>query len=115
MHNLTQAAHDVLQERVRQVHKGCTFESDDEYDAGQLARAGATYAAHAASEVMNAQQFPNAEAPTLWPWPAAFFKPTDTRRSLVKAAALLLAEIERLDRQKAREREIQLKQMEQPK
>jgi len=35
-----------------------------------------------------------------WPikWMAAWFKPTDPRRDLVKAGALCIAEIERLDR-----------------
>lgn len=34
-----------------------------------------------------------------WPWGAGTFKPSeDRRRDMVKAAALLLAEIERLDR-----------------
>ena len=34
----------------------------------------------------------------LWPWDAEWFKPSSSRRDLVKAAALLLAEIERDDR-----------------
>jgi hypothetical protein len=38
-----------------------------------------------------------------WPWAAEWYKPTDRRRDLVKAASLLLAEIERLDRQTLRE------------
>lgn len=38
------------------------------------------------------------KAPSKWPWDAAWWKPTDRRRDLVKAAALLIAEIERIDR-----------------
>jgi hypothetical protein len=34
----------------------------------------------------------------IWPWDRKWWKPTDRRRDLVKAAALILAEIERLDR-----------------
>lgn len=35
----------------------------------------------------------------MWPWPASSpFKPSDPRRDLIKAAALIVAEIERLDR-----------------
>ena len=40
----------------------------------------------------------NGMAPTEWPWDAEWWKPTDRRRDLVKAGALILAEIERLDR-----------------
>ena len=35
---------------------------------------------------------------TLWPWAAEWWKPKDCRRNLVRAGALILAEIERLDR-----------------
>ena len=36
--------------------------------------------------------------PPSWPWVRRWWKPTDRRRDLVKAGALILAEIERLDR-----------------
>jgi hypothetical protein len=36
--------------------------------------------------------------PTDWPWPESWWKPTGDRRNLVKAGALILAEIERIDR-----------------
>jgi len=36
--------------------------------------------------------------PDVWPWGGFTWKPTTPRRDLVKAAALILAEIERLDR-----------------
>ncbi|MBY5804125.1 hypothetical protein [Rhizobium leguminosarum] len=35
---------------------------------------------------------------SIWPWERRFWKPTERRRDLVKAAALIIAEIERLDR-----------------
>lgn len=38
-----------------------------------------------------------------WPFPPRSWKPKDRRRDLVRAAALLVAEIERLDREAARE------------
>lgn len=85
----TQALKDVEAERKRQVEVlGRTHEADDKYQRLELPRAAAVY-------IM----------PTLavhWPWDAAS-RPKITgvmghRRNLVKAAALLLAEIERLDR-----------------
>lgn len=37
----------------------------------------------------------------VWPWDESWWKPTNRRRDLVKAGALILAEIERLDRAEA--------------
>lgn len=83
---LTDAARDVLAERQRQISaEGFTPQLDDEYSDGQLARAAVCYV------------LPKAP-PEGWPWPAAWWKPGDRRRDLVKAGALILAEIERLDR-----------------
>ena len=89
----TPAALDVLAERRRQVEaEGWTPEHDDEHTGFELARAGACYAEYgnwpAHSEI----------PPNSWPWSAAWWKPTSYRQNLVKAAALILAEIERLDR-----------------
>ncbi len=41
-------------------------------------------------------------APPEWPWDRAQFHPTDARDNLVDAAAMIIAEIERLDRATAR-------------
>ena len=86
------AAVDVLKERVRQVEgEGYGVESDDGYTDYQLPRAAICYAIKAAG-------LPSHRATLYWPFPAPAFKPTERRANLVKAAALLLAEIERLDR-----------------
>ncbi|TIM14496.1 MAG: hypothetical protein E5Y67_12520 [Mesorhizobium sp.] len=47
------------------------------------------------------------KAPTRWPWDASWWKPTARRRDLVKAGALIAAEIERIDRLAARLRAAQ--------
>lgn len=86
--SLTDALHDVIAERQRQVSvKGWTPEHDDTYTCGELSGAAISYI-----EPM--------EAVFYWPaeWHDDSFKPSDERRNLVKATALLLAEIERLDR-----------------
>lgn len=81
---LTQAAVDVLAERRRQIEvEGWTPEHDDGHRHSELADAAACYATNDR---------------TLWPWSAEWWKPTTRRRDLVRAAALILAEIERLDR-----------------
>lgn len=91
---LTKAAADVLAERRRQIEaEGWTPEHDDEHSDGSLARAAVCYA-------LSGAQFDRPSLSVLWPksWSSGWLKPTNARRDLVKAAALILAEIERLDR-----------------
>ncbi len=86
--NLSPAAADVLAERQRQINvKGWTPEHDDTYTCGELAAAAISY-------------IEPAEAENYWPvdWHDGSFRPSDERRNIVKATALLLAELERLDR-----------------
>jgi len=89
----TAAANDVLAERERQKSaEGWTPEHDDEHDDGSLAQAAACY-------LLNAQSIPfSCGNSTIWPWAREWWKPKDRRRDLVRAGALILAEIERLDR-----------------
>ena len=92
---LTKAASDVLAERRRQIDtEGWTREHDDQHDEGDMAIAGACYAAKAAGRGLHSSN----SVPSLWPWDADWWKPSDKRRNLVKAGALILAEIERMDR-----------------
>lgn len=88
------AALDVLAERRRQVEQeGWTPEHDDAYQYGELGRAAACYAAHKPFDDRGNMN---------WPWPAQWWKPGTARRNLVKAAALILADIERIDRASAK-------------
>lgn len=98
----TQAAKDVLAERQRQVTaEGWTPEHDDEHDNGELAKAAACYAI-GRPEIRRLVDVGTPDVVSfvmqIWPWSTAWWKPTNPRRNLVKAAALILAEIERLDR-----------------
>ncbi len=92
-----QAWLDVQAERRRQVEaEGWTPEHDDAHSHGEMARAAACYALAGSSA-------PNDGTAALlvslaWPWDEQWWKPTTTRRDLVKACALGPAEIERLDR-----------------
>jgi hypothetical protein len=96
----TDATRDVLAERNRQIEmEGWTRDHDDEHDTGQLAAAAAAYALEASL------LFPDVRTDEhqrliqrIWPWDSQWWKPKDKRRNLVRAAALALAEIERLDR-----------------
>lgn len=97
---LSAAARDVLAERRRQVEvEGWTPEHDDRHRAGTLATAAACYA-------LSSHGFtPRGEPPAIWPWATDWWKPKRDRRDLVKAGALILAEIERLDRASAAPKE----------
>lgn len=91
MDTMTQAATDVLAERRRQVEvEGWDAEHDDEHADNSLSSAAACYAI---AEFASPRTIDN-----LWPWEQIWWKPKDRRSNLVRAAALLLAEIERLDR-----------------
>ena len=106
MSDMTKAAQDVLAERRRQIEaEGWTPEHDDEHDAGELACAAAAYALDAGDKLNPYSQGDGSgKPPDFWPWhggrprEARWWKPSDPRRNLVKAGALILAEIERLDR-----------------
>lgn len=85
---------DVLAECRRQKEvEGWTPAHDDAHEFGVLAQAAACYAA-------NASEFwhKGYGGRPYWPFDGEWWKPKDKRRDLVRAAALLIAEIERLDR-----------------
>jgi hypothetical protein len=106
----------VMAERQRQRDvEGWTDKHDDEHAAGELARAGACYAladcgALATVGVQLADR-PGRDGAAavkvfafdLWRWSSDWWKPVDRRRNLVKAGALILAEIERHDRNRRAE------------
>lgn len=99
---------EVVKERQRQINKeGWTFEHDDEHDDGSLADAAACYAA--TTRPFKAEEFAGVgyrvytSYSDLWPksWADHWFKPKkNRRRKLIIAAALIVAEIERIDRAK---------------
>lgn len=102
---MTQALRDVQDERARQISReGWKPEHDDQHTDGALAMAGASYALRTMTydEDSTTQLVLRLRPPSFWPFASHWWKPTTRRRDLVKAAALLLAEIERLDRQEAR-------------
>ena len=73
---------------------------DDENVGGGFARAAACYAIQASVE-NNGSGYANdveLDISRYWPFGWFWWKPTTPRRDLIKAAALIVAEIERLDR-----------------
>ena len=88
---VTVAASDVLAERHRQISaEGWSPEHDDEHVEGQIADAAACYALFATDQ--------RRPVPAHWPWSDDWWKQRGQRRDLVRAGALIIAEIERIDR-----------------
>jgi hypothetical protein len=96
---------EITAERRRQIEvEGWTPYHDDEHGNAQLARAAAAYALNTAALTypnVGSRKAIKAEAEAQWPWAVEWWKPTTPRRDLIKAAALIVAKIERLDRAKA--------------
>ena len=88
---------EIADELRRQIDvEGFAVESDDgKYTGRGISFAAASYAIHDGD---------NRYMPGLWPWSKRSWKPTTRRHNLVKAAALIVAEIERLDRTAAKEK-----------
>jgi hypothetical protein len=77
----------VIQERRRQiVTEGFDAEHDDTHTNSELARAAVCYA-------IPTNFYP---AGGLWPFETDCFKPTEDKKDIVRAIALLLAELERI-------------------
>lgn len=88
---------DVAAERRRQIEvEGFDDAHDDAHKKGELVGAGVCYAlAHCKGTTLGILVDVTNK---LWPFSVSWLKADQSRRDLVKAAALILAEIERLDR-----------------
>lgn len=108
---ITLALRDVAEERERQRRpvgvqggEGWSVDHDNRHSTGELAAAAGVYALTSARLIAERPggETLNEIAPNLtafWPWASSWWKPDGgIRRMLVKAAALIIAEIERLDR-----------------
>ncbi len=90
------AIDDIKDERRRQIEvEGWSAQHDDRHDQSEIAMAAACYAL-SGNDVLVIGGI--SKAPLLWPWCKKWWKPASRRKDLIKAAALLIAEIERLDR-----------------
>lgn len=99
----SRALADVLKERERQRNKeGYTPDHDDAHVRGELARGAAAYAMLAGIGYDPVTPEMRAPYEGLWPFDEPM-KPRGARRNAVRACAMLLAEIERIDRATGRE------------
>ena len=86
----------LADERARQISgEGWSAKHDDSHVDGEMIDAGLSYIYASINLGNTAMQKP----PREWPWAANWWKPADNRvRNLVKAGALIAAEIDRLQR-----------------
>jgi hypothetical protein len=94
------AAQAVLRERMDQVERhGFDTLHDDAHNAGEIAEGAIAYALHGlALETDRPNEAENATS--YWPF-ADMFRPTDAIACYVKAAAMLMAEADRIHRARA--------------
>ena len=110
MATLSEITHEIEAERIRQVtSEGWSPAHDDEHDNGELALAAAYYAAPVEIRCKMVRPcgcrealcphtaFPRTAWRAAWPWSEPP-KRKDRRRDLIRAAALIVAELERMDR-----------------
>ena len=92
----------VLNERKRQINEeGYSKEHDKKHTDGSIAAAAACYALpyrKPATETIGVYKERILDYPEMWPWDVKYWKPTpsDRIKELVKAGALIVAEIDRL-------------------
>lgn len=108
---------EIAAERRRQQDKeGWSLEHDDEHSDGSLAILAACYASPGPTKRVQRTETQDVagrgegplwatvrktyRVPARWPksWHPSWWKPKDARRDLIRAAALIVAELERLDR-----------------
>lgn len=89
-------------ERRRQIEtEGFSVSHDDAHADGTMALAAACYALNAAPDEDGPEN--RLLGADLWPWAEDWWKPSTRRRDLVKAGALIVAELDRMDRAEAGE------------
>lgn len=90
----TTVLEEIASERKRQLsQEGYSSSHDDEHASGQIAKAAAIYADPSPRMYSDPRIIAPIGWPSDWEW-----KPKDQRRNLIRAASLIIAEIERLDR-----------------
>ena len=89
----------IAAERLRQIEEeGWTIEHDDQFPPGTLARAGASYALMGGETDRFRKTHGVDHPPSFWPWPGRAWNPNDRKRDLERAAALVVSELEKIER-----------------
>ncbi len=102
---LTNAEVEVLNERQRQIDsEGYDERHDSRHYPDQLAMAAVAYLL--ADEEYSFPDNGDSYSGRFWPWGYLSFKPKDKRRNIVRAAALLIAELDKMDNDAEAEKSI---------
>jgi hypothetical protein len=91
----------IRQERNRQIKKGFDSQHDDQEVNEELARAAAVYVMPERYRNIEISSLPVDErnlTRVFWPYREEFKMSSNRRKDLIKAAALIVAEIERINR-----------------
>lgn len=89
----------IMRERERQETKeGWTTGHDDGHANGEMAGAAVCYALQGLFIPGNLGDRVRMLKTDLWPWSMQWWKPKNRRADLIRAGALIAAEIDRLDR-----------------
>lgn len=90
----------IAEERQRQIDvEGWDAAHDDQHEMGEMASAAMCYAEQGLDEEIQEVGGSEEFAQEWWPWDHAWWKPSPDRvRNLVKAGALIAAEIDRIRR-----------------
>ncbi len=91
---------EIDQRRQKQIAKGYDAAHDDQHSKGEIALGAAAYCEAAARSDVYVRIGRASAFPLRWPWKPSEFKSEGPRENLLKAAAMIVAEIERLDRKK---------------
>ena len=94
--NTSRGMQDVLNERGKHASHGFDDKHDDEHQRGEIAYAAIAYASEAVATQNGMAKWVAAFNRAIEPWPIAYAR--SARTNLVYAAALLIAEIDRMDR-----------------
>ena len=101
---LREALRDIGAERERQISaEGWTAVHDDQHSDGELVHAAVCYAMGERLIIARDEHGRALGGANIWPWHVDWWKPSSRRRNLVKSGALIVAEIERIDRATAAE------------
>lgn len=93
----------IAEERRRQIEEeGWTADHDIQHTHGEIASAAACYAMtesdrnHLAQVTIREEDGTVKHYPVIWPWEEQWWKPADRKKDLIRAGALIAAELDRL-------------------